>query len=80
MAKYNIIEKKEKKAAYRMLVSASLMDELKEKILNIILIEKKFKDKKFAAGCSREVISRGAEMLGMDLDELFTRTTAAMQG
>ena len=46
MAKYNITEKKEKKAAYRMLVSAPLMDELKEKILNIILIEKKFKDKK----------------------------------
>ena len=49
MAKYNITEKKEKKAAYRMLVSASLMDELKEKILNIILIEKKFKDKNYSA-------------------------------
>ena len=49
MAKYNITEKKEKKAAYRMLVSAPLMDELKEKILNIILIEKKFKDKNYSA-------------------------------
>ena len=48
MAKYNITEKKEKKAAYRMLVSAPLMDELKEKILNIILI-KKFKDKNYSA-------------------------------
>ena len=42
-------------------------------------VKKKFKDKKFAAGCSREVISQGAEMLGMDLNELFTRTIAAMQ-
>lgn len=49
MAKYNITEKREKKAAYRMLVSAPLMDELKEKILNIILIEKKFKDKNYSA-------------------------------
>ena len=49
MAKYNITEKKEKKAAYRMLVSAPLMDELKEKILDIILIQKKFKDKNYSA-------------------------------
>jgi putative nucleotidyltransferase with HDIG domain len=40
---------------------------------------KKFKDKKFAAGCSREVISRGAEMLGMELSELITKTLAAMK-
>ena len=38
MAKYNLTEKKEKVAAYRSLVSPQLMDELKEKILNIILI------------------------------------------
>ena len=42
-------------------------------------VRKKFKDKKFAAGCSREVISQGAEMLGMDLNTLFTRTILAMQ-
>ena len=42
-------------------------------------VRKKFKDKKFAAGCSREVISQGAEMLGMDLDVLFARTIRAMQ-
>ena len=42
-------------------------------------IKKKFKDKKFAAGCSREVISRGAEMLGMELEKLFEKTIAAMQ-
>lgn len=42
-------------------------------------VSKKFKDKKFAAGCSRDVIRQGAEMLGMDLNELFTRTIQAMQ-
>ncbi len=42
-------------------------------------VAKKFKDKKFAAGCSRDVIRQGAEMLGMDLNELFSETLAAMQ-
>ena len=42
-------------------------------------VRKKFKDKKFAAGCSREVITQGAEMLGMELNELFTKTIEAMQ-
>jgi predicted hydrolase (HD superfamily) len=42
-------------------------------------VTKKFKDKKFAAGCSREVISRGAEMLEMELNELITRTLEAMK-
>ena len=49
MAKYNITEKKEKAAAYRSLVSPRLMDELKEKILQIILLEKKYKDKDYSA-------------------------------
>ena len=49
MAKYNIIEKKEKEATYRALVSPTLMDELKEKILNIMLINKKYKDKNYSA-------------------------------
>lgn len=42
-------------------------------------VKKKFKDKKFAAGCSREVIQRGAEMLGWDLDTLIARTLQAMR-
>ena len=49
MAKYNITEKKEKEAAYRSLVSPRLMDELKEKILDIILIQKRYKDKDYSA-------------------------------
>ena len=42
-------------------------------------VVKKFKDKKFAAGCSREVIRRGAEMLGMELSELIAKTLDAMR-
>ena len=42
-------------------------------------LKKKFKDKKFAAGCSRDVIARGAELLGWELDQLLDRTLAAMR-
>ena len=42
-------------------------------------LKKKFKDKKFAAGCSRDVILQGAEMLGWDLDTLLDKTLAAMR-
>lgn len=42
-------------------------------------VKKKFKDKAFAAGCSREYISRGAEMLGWELDTLLEKTLLAMR-
>lgn len=42
-------------------------------------IKKKFKQPSFAAGCSREVIQRGADMLGCSLDELFAETLEAMK-
>ena len=42
-------------------------------------VMKKFKDKKFAAGCSRDVIRRGAEMMGVELNELITKTINAMR-
>ena len=42
-------------------------------------VKKKFKDKKFAAGCSRDVIRQGAEMLGWELDQLFDETIKAMR-
>ncbi len=41
-------------------------------------LKKKFKDKKFAAGCSREIISKGAEMLSIDLNLLLEKTLTAM--
>ena len=42
-------------------------------------LKKKFKDKKFAAGCSRDVISNGAQLLGWELDKLLDMTLKAMQ-
>ena len=42
-------------------------------------LKKKFKDKKFAAGCSREIISKGAEMLGWELDKLLGDTLEVMR-
>ena len=42
-------------------------------------IKKKFKDKKFAAGCSRDVIKEGAERLGWTLEDLMERTILAMR-
>ena len=47
--------------------------------LEVKSVKKKFKDKKFAAGCSRDVILQGAEMLGWDLDDLIERTILAMR-
>ena len=47
--------------------------------MEVSSLKKKFKDKKFAAGCSRDVIRQGAENLGWELDELFEKTIQAMR-
>ena len=47
--------------------------------LEVSSVKKKFKDKKFAAVCSRDVIRQGAEMLGWTLDELMEKTILAMR-
>ena len=60
-------------AAVLMLPSKDIQD------LQLKTIKKKFKDKRFAAGCSRDVIRAGAEMMGVELDELFEQTIKAMQ-
>lgn len=60
-------------AAARMRPSRSVMD------MEVSSLKKKFKDKKFAAGCSRDVIRQGAERLGWDLDVLMERTIQAMR-
>lgn len=60
--------------------AAALMRPSKStKDMELKSLKKKFKDKKFAAGCSRETITQGAEMLGWELDVLLERTLAAMQ-
>ena len=60
--------------------AAALMRPSKStKDMELKSLKKKFKDKKFAAGCSRETIMQGAELLGWDLDTLLERTLTAMQ-
>ena len=59
--------------------AAALMRPTGMEGMEVKSVMKKFKDKKFAAGCSREIISRGAEMCGMELSELIAITLAAMQ-
>ena len=60
-------------AAARMRPSKSVMD------MELSSLKKKFKDKKFAAGCSRDVIKTGAEKLGWTLDEVLDKTIQAMR-
>ena len=60
-------------AAARMRPSKSVMD------MEVSSLKKKFKDKKFAAGCSRDVICRGAEQLGWELEKLMEKTILAMR-
>ena len=60
-------------AAALMRPSKSVMD------MEVSSIKKKFKDKKFAAGCSRDVIKQGAENLGWELNDLFEKTILAMR-
>ena len=60
-------------AAARMRPSKSCMD------MELSSLKKKFKDKKFAAGCSRDVIKLGADKLGWTLDELLDKTILAMR-
>jgi len=47
--------------------------------MEVSSLKKKFKDKKFAAGCSRDVIREGAENLGWTLEELMEKTILAMR-
>lgn len=60
-------------AAARMRPSKSVQD------MEVSSLKKKFKDKKFAAGCSRDVIEQGAKLLGWELEDLFTKTIEAMK-
>ena len=60
--------------------AAALMRPSKStKDMELKSLKKKYKSKGFAAGCSREVIERGAEQLGWELDKLLTMTLEAMK-
>ena len=60
-------------AAAKMRPSKSTKD------MELSSLKKKFKDKKFAAGCSRDIIRTGAEQLGWELDTLLDKTLQAMK-
>lgn len=60
-------------AAALMRPSKSVMD------MEVSSVKKKFKDKRFAAGCSRDIIKTGAQYLGWELNDLFDKTLQAMQ-
>ena len=60
-------------AAARMRPSRSCTD------MELSSLKKKFKDKRFAAGCSRDIIRTGAEQLGWELDRLLDMTLSAMR-
>ena len=60
-------------AAAKMRPSKSTQD------MELSSLKKKFKDKKFAAGCSRDIIKKGAELLGWELDKLLDTTLCAMR-
>ncbi len=47
--------------------------------MEVSSLKKKFKDKKFAAGCSREIIKQGAEQLGWELNDLLEKTLTAIR-
>lgn len=47
--------------------------------MEVSSLKKKFKDRKFAAGCSRDVIKEGAERLGWTLEELMEKTLLAQR-
>lgn len=60
--------------------AAALMRPSKStKDMELKSLKKKYKDKKFAAGCSREIIEQGADILGWELDELLQKTLDAMK-
>ena len=60
--------------------AAALMRPSKSvKDMELKSLKKKYMDKKFAAGCSRDVIERGAEMLGWEMDTLLDKALAAMR-
>lgn len=60
--------------------SAALMRPSKSyRDMELSSVKKKFKDKKFAAGCSRDIIRQGADMLGWELDVLLAETLEAMK-
>ena len=71
MAKYNITEIKEKPATYRSLVSPHMMDEMQEKIMKIIVFDKKYKDKDYSAKKLAEEIGTNTRYISAVVNTRF---------
>ncbi|MDO5715150.1 MAG: hydrolase [Tissierellia bacterium] len=63
------------------LINATCLMRPSKSVLDLKLksLKKKFKDRKFAAGCNRDIIKMGCEMLGMDLDQVMEETIKGLQ-
>jgi YesN/AraC family two-component response regulator len=68
---YNIREKQEKNAAYRSLIRAELADELYEKILNMIVIEKRYRDKDFSAKELAKILNTNTRYISAVINSRF---------
>ena len=68
---YNIRERQEKNAAYRSLIRAELADELYDKILNIIIIEKRYRDKNFSAKSLSEELNTNTRYISAVINSRF---------
>ena len=69
---YNIRKKQEKNAAYRSLIRAELADELYDKILNIIVIEKRYRNKDFSAKELAEELNTNTRYISAVINSRFT--------
>lgn len=71
MAKYNITEKKEKAAVYRSMINPKIMDEMKDKIYDIIVIQKRYKDKCFSAKKLAEELGTNTRYISAVVNVMF---------
>lgn len=75
---YNIREKQEKNAAYRSLIRAELADELYEKILNIIIIEKRYRDKDFSAKELAKILNTNTRYISAVINSRFNTNLSCL--
>ena len=75
---YNIKEKQEKNAAYRSLIRAELADELYEKILNIIVIEKRYRDKEFSAKALANELKTNTSYISAVINSRFSTNFSSL--
>ena len=78
MAKYNLTEVKDKNAAYRTLVRPELMDELYEKILNIIVVQKKYRDPDYSAKALAEDLGTNTRYISAVVSVRFGKNYASL--